>query len=281
MPYERNANWVDGEGARATPITAVKLNKVEDGVVAASKNAEAAVASAAENKTAVVKAQADATQALKNDADHWNSAQATFAKSTEVKAVQDAINTLKTYIDGDEFLVKLEKYFLRPFTNGPTVPVGAVFAWVGVQVPENYFLCDGRKVNKSQYPQLYSVCRNLYGPEEGGNFVLPNLQGMVLVGRDETNSVFRNLNNKGGEITHTLTVAEMPAHEHKLGNPSVANWGDMGIWGSNVSGGTQWNIASGTAGGSMGELKAQPVGANNPHNNMPPYTVLNYIIRAK
>ena len=39
MPYERNANWVDGEGAQATPITAVKLNKVEDGVVAASKNA--------------------------------------------------------------------------------------------------------------------------------------------------------------------------------------------------------------------------------------------------
>ena len=78
-----------------------------------------------------------------------------------------------------------------------------------------------------------------------------------------------------------LSVDEMPRHSHDIGNPNVANWRDMGIWGSNVSGGTQWNIASGSSAGSLGKLTAFDAGGNRPHNNMPPYIVLNYIIRIK
>lgn len=280
MPYDRNANWVDGEGAQATPITAVKLNKVEDGLVAASKNADSAVAKVTENKAAIDKAQKTADDVTKTEADHWQQANNLFATTTALKALEQRLDELKAATDLNKVLDGIKPFYVGRMDSGPLVPVGAILAWAGVTAPDNFALCDGRQMDRTVYPQLYSVIQNIYGAS-GNFFKLPDLKGRVIVARDQGNAQFVNLNNLGGEAQHVLSVDEMPRHSHDIGNPNVANWRDMGIWGSNVSGGNQWNIASGSSEGSLGKLSASDAGGSHPHNNMPPYIVLNYIIRIK
>lgn len=280
MPYDRNANWVDGDGAQATPITAVKLNKVEDGLVAASKNADAAVARVTENKAAIDKAQKAADDVTKTEAQHWQQANNLFATTTALKALEQRLDELKAATELGKIIDGIKQFYVGRMDSGPLVPVGAILAWAGVTAPDNFALCDGRQMDRTAYPQLYSVIQNIYGAS-GNFFKLPDLKGRVIVTRDQGNAQFVNLNNLGGEAQHILSLDEMPRHSHDIGNPNVANWRDMGIWGSNVSGGNQWNIASGSSEGSLGKLSASDTGGSRPHNNMPPYIVLNYIIRIK
>lgn len=90
-------------------------------------------------------------------------------------------------------------------------PVGSILTYAGVTVPNGWLLCDGSEVSKLLYPRLFSTIVNLYGtPSNNNNFVLPNLQDRVPVGKTNTNSV----GNMGGSSSITLSVAQLPSHTH-------------------------------------------------------------------
>lgn len=71
----------------------------------------------------------------------------------------------------------------------------------------------------------------------------------------------RILGNPGGEEDHALTVPELPAHNHNHGSSSEG------------SSGTGYYLSTGT-GNSM-----RDAGENEPHNNMPPFVVTNWLIK--
>lgn len=83
------------------------------------------------------------------------------------------------------------------------------------------------------------------------------LTGRFLLGRNEG----RVVGTEGGEESHTLTVAEMPSHNHAI---YIDEAGSGGVWGP-------LNCVQQSKNRKTG---ADNRGGSQPHNNMPPYRVV-------
>lgn len=132
-------------------------------------------------------------------------------------------------------------------------------------IPAGWLFCDG-----SPIPTQYQELIGFIGPNT------PDLRGRILIGAGLGIGLdTRNFGAIGGEQNHTLTVNEMPGHSHSLSDSSdhgvmvngAGGWGldDGGIWKNNVNSATD-RVTSST-------------GGNQSHNNMPPFFVVNYIIK--
>lgn len=147
-----------------------------------------------------------------------------------------------------------------PAGAGGGVPTGTVVSFAGHNAPTGWLLCDGTQYSSSSYPTLYAIIGTTYGGGSG-SFRVPDLRGRMPVGKNQ--GAFSVLGRTGGEENHVLTNAEMA--------PDVY----MDVSGSkstelvNIGGGNRWANTGRVNGAQAGRA----------HNNMPPYLVLNYIIK--
>jgi microcystin-dependent protein len=76
-----------------------------------------------------------------------------------------------------------------------------------------WLLCDGRTLNVDDFRHLFSVIGHSFGGS-GSTFNLPDPMGRVpgFVGSSGGNTWI--MGDVSGTETHTLTIAEMPAHNH-------------------------------------------------------------------
>ena len=88
--------------------------------------------------------------------------------------------------------------------------------------------CDGRGVDTTMYNLLFQVIGYTFGGS-GATFNLPNAQGRVIgnkgtiVDACNPSGVAFPAGTVTGEVTHKLTIAEMPAHNHNdaAGSPGA------------------------------------------------------------
>ena len=155
-----------------------------------------------------------------------------------------------------------------------SLPVGSIVLWPSNTAPAGWFICNGDAISRTKYEDLFSVVGISYGPGDNSTtFNLPDFRGRTPVGvNDGTGSVSEtfSLASSGGEVTHTLTINEMPSHSHGISaNAHISSQ-------AHSSGEARWpwtdwqeaNRATWNAGGGQA------------HNNMQPYLVVNYIIKA-
>jgi len=135
------------------------------------------------------------------------------------------------------------------FAGHGTIPVGGIIMWSGATVPPGWALCNGQNGT----------------PDLRGRFVLGAGAGTGLTAR--------NIGQAGGAETHTLTIAEMPAHTHSF-RTFHANFGHVG---SATEGSTK-NDGDGVF---YDADAVQSTGGGEPHHTMPPYYVLAYIMRVQ
>lgn len=137
--------------------------------------------------------------------------------------------------------------------------------------PKGWAFCNGQLLPINQNQALFSILGTTYGGDGRVNFALPNLQGRspLHVG----NGII--LGELGGETAHTLNISETPAHNHvPVGSSTVANvTGAAGNLWANVA-----NLYFATPGTAMAPACVQPTGGSQPHENMSPYLVLNFVI---
>lgn len=139
------------------------------------------------------------------------------------------------------------------------MPTGAISMFYGVTIPTGWLECDGSEVNSVDYPALALALG-----EEGETFNLPDLRGRFPLGMSEDYAFASN----GGAAEHTLTTDEMPAHSHELqaGDGATAFSPEM-------------FVALGNAADWQSGFFTNAAGSDQPHNNMPPYLVVKFIIR--
>lgn len=135
--------------------------------------------------------------------------------------------------------------------GGDTLPIGAILPFSGDIIPNGWLLCDGSVIEQEDYPELFEVLAGNYGIINREEIRLPDLRGKVTIGKDSTDADFDTLGNTGGEKTHTLTIDELPLDSFNSTGNSSGSWTFVGV--------------------------SSPV----PHNNLQPYIVTNYIIKAK
>lgn len=163
-------------------------------------------------------------------------------------------------------------------SGGDTLPIGAILPFSSDTIPNGWLLCDGSSFSVTSYPELFDVIGTTYGYDDDRNPKLPDLRGRVAVGKKDATSAddteFSILGNTGGEKTHTLTVNEMPSHTHNAS--TKANWtGSSSTWAELA----RAPATSGDIEEKDGYISA--TGGGKPHNNLQPYLVTNFIIKAK
>jgi len=78
-------------------------------------------------------------------------------------------------------------------------------------------LCDGSLVAISQFTALYALLGSNFGGNAVTNFALPDLRGRVAVGQGVGPGLSQYIiGQEAGTETTTLTLANMPAHEHPV-----------------------------------------------------------------
>lgn len=168
-------------------------------------------------------------------------------------------------------LQQLIKQDIQGAVSGDTLPIGAIMPFGSDTIPDNWLLCNGQAVSRTDYQELFNTIGITYGSGDGfTTFNLPDLQGKIPVGLDENDTDFDTLGNTGGEKKHQLTVDEIPAHSHVTEDYFEGGGGTPGVWAvrslSNLEG-YKHGVTN--------------TGGNQSHNILQPYIVQNYIIKAK
>jgi microcystin-dependent protein len=176
-----------------------------------------------------------------------------------------------------------------PNVGDAFLPAGSIIQWSASTAPANWLICNGAAVSRNTYSSLFAAIGTTYGVGDGTTtFNLPDLRGRVAVGLDSTQTEFDTLGETGGAKTHTLTIAEMPSHSH-TGTTSTNGEHVHGIQsGYNVQNGGNDGAANGSfigrttaaAGNHSHSFTTAATGGGGAHNNLQPYEVLHYIIKA-
>jgi microcystin-dependent protein len=155
--------------------------------------------------------------------------------------------------------------------------------FTGNFAPKGWALCDGQLMPISQNTALFSLLGTTYGGNGTSNFALPNLQGCAPMQAGQGPGLsLRDLGETGGEQTVTLLQTEMPAHSHGAqgssgsDQPSPANnaWAS----GAKFGGGNLYAPTNPPSNVQMNPFATSIAGGNQPHNNMPPFLCLTFII---
>lgn len=148
--------------------------------------------------------------------------------------------------------------------------------------PKGWALCDGQLMSISQNTALFSLLGTTYGGDGKVTFALPNLQGSAPLQQGQGPGLSqRFLGEVSGEQAVTLLQSEMAAHSHGAkcsptgGIVSPAN----NTWGGGLKGNPPAYAPVVTANNvQMNPLALSIMGGSQPHNNMPPFLGLTFII---
>lgn len=120
----------------------------------------------------------------------------------EFEEIEGIINIIGVRCDGTE---------TDPVPVPPSKAMIGTIVTVAIKpslLPGHLLLCDGSNYNGEAYPELFALLDDAF--IDGDTFYVPDLTSRTVIGATGTFPV----NASGGAFEHTLTIAEIPAHNH-------------------------------------------------------------------
>jgi microcystin-dependent protein len=159
--------------------------------------------------------------------------------------------------------------------------IGEIMLFAGNFPPRGWAFCDGQVLSIAQNTALFSILGTTYGGDGVSTYRLPDLRGRVPVHAGNSSGPGlsqRFLGEMGGAEAVTLSLAQIPAHSHTLrvdtanGTTSAPN---DALLARDPSGTPAYGA---NASGSLAAQAVATAGGSQPHQNMQPYTAINYCI---
>ncbi|NNM23387.1 MAG: phage tail protein [Flavobacteriaceae bacterium] len=158
--------------------------------------------------------------------------------------------------------------------------LAVIWMFGGNFAPRNWAFCDGQLLPISSYSALFSLLGTTYGGDGRTTFALPELRGRVAMHAGSGPGLTpRPLGQRSGQETVTLTTQQIPNHSHPTAVAVSTAAGEE----SNSSGQIIANHAGAfnedpTSGQTLGGVTSAAAGGSQSHNNIQPYTVVNFVI---
>ena len=180
------------------------------------------------------------------------------------------------------------------------MPIGSVIDFCGSSSPSGWLLCFGQAISRTSYADLFSVIGVSFGSGNGTTtFNVPDLRGRVIAGIDNmggtaagrVTTAISGINgsirgSSGGSQSHTLTIDQMPSHNHGgfvSTSGSHAHNIPRGLPGSvgqyAAAAGQQPDTSFSSSLDGLHNHTISPQGGGAYHNNMQPTLILNKIIK--
>ncbi|MEP4888953.1 MAG: hypothetical protein ABJV04_02920 [Aliiglaciecola sp.] len=153
------------------------------------------------------------------------------------------------------------------FTNG-----GLVKALGGVS---NHEFITYKKKSEKDVLDLYFpentilILDDSKGCPSGWDDIGNTLKGRMIVAAVDDGTDVYNFRNTGGEPSHTLTIKEMPKHNHEM----------TGLYYRDANGSSTSRVNYDPA-NKNGKWPTGSAGEGEPHNNMPPYVAMYFCKKA-
>lgn len=211
------------------------------------------------------------------------------AKFDDVESTKITIQ--KTVIDASQPNLPFQVNQRIKDQTGFLMPVGSIIAYGGRSAPEGWLTCDNTILSSNS---MYDELRAIIGP------TTPDLRQRFIVGTDPRNPEY-DFKKTGGQAMVALKEQHIPAHTHiaKIAQASVfstVNSGDLKLMSAKA-----YNAGVSTENGNRTiydrgaadavelknavkenhthDIKVEPTGGSEWHENRPPYYALIYIIK--
>jgi len=154
-----------------------------------------------------------------------------------------------------------ESMFQEYLTGGDNCMIGTLVQYLTETAPQYVLPCDGSTYDDVDYPELAAVISAQWDNGDG-TFTLPDLRGRMTIGTGTGASLTaRSEGDTGGAETHTLTIAEMPNHDHTYLDAGLPDVPVLAPGEAPVNALSNPAVTGATGGG-------------NAHNNMPPFVAI-------
>jgi len=163
--------------------------------------------------------------------------------------------------------------------------LGEIKMFAGNFAPTGWALCNGQILPIAQNTALFSLLGTFYGGNGQTTFALPNLQCRIPMHWGSNPPLTtRTVGELAGTESVILNSQQMPMHNHMLsagngqgGNASTPanNFSGVFIDPNTGSAADTYSTASATT---MAPTAISTVGGSQPHDNMPPYLCVSFII---
>lgn len=156
--------------------------------------------------------------------------------------------------------------------------IGEIRMFAGNFAPAGWEMCEGQLLPISENETLFNLIGTTYGGDGQSTFALPDLRGRLPIHQGQGSGLTnRTLAETGGVEQVTLTVSQIPAHNH----PFLAS-ADLPAGSSpdnNLTGQAAAKFyRTGTTNLALNPSSISSVGGSQPHDNFQPYLCVNFII---